>query len=228
MMNSKKFKKISVMFIMFIMLLNSGYSLTMSVNQNNNIQDFNSKDNLNSIVYSFAGSVNNEIILNNNTYYYDERIELSAVNQEFYLWFNNYIINNSITIMYFGSLVDDGNIYIEQMNLQERGNYYFKFENNKNNEPATIYISYDDNTFNAPMTLTTKQPMGFNSLMGGFVNSFLDIVYININIWKIVFYSLIFGVLLLFTVILFGGSFYIFKTIKKVNEQKGLMGLNKK
>lgn len=217
-------KKFNLMIILLLIVISSGYSVTLSSNQDTNIQDFNSKDNGNSFVNIFSGVEINEFIINNNTYYYNDRLEFQAVNEEFYVKVNNYEVDTNITFMFFGSLIENPVLNIQTFKMNEIGDYYFKFTPTTNNEPVTIYT---DITSNIGQTVViTKQPMGFNSLMGGFVKSFLDIVYININIWRIVFYSIIFGMLLLFTSILFGGSFYIFKKAKQIREQKGLIGGN--
>lgn len=212
-------------FIFFSVLLLSLFSanaLDLYVGQSENLVSYNGKSDGNTIINSIAGHVNNPYITpTNQTYYYDFDLELSGMNEEFYLIVENYFINQSLTIWYYGDLARDGTLYVQEVILNEDGRYLFKFKPDYANEGGHIYFGFEEDSFVGTMEYVEKKPEGFNALMGTFLGSFQEIIYINITLWQIMFYTLIFIITVAFIGSLFGGSFWLLNRAKQIRE-KGL------
>lgn len=211
-------------FIFLMMMLLSLFSvsaLDLYIDQSDNLIDYHSKSDGNTIINNVAGHINNIYETpTNQTYYYDFQLELSSMNEEFYLIIENYDINQTLTIFYHGDLARDGTLYVQEVTLNEAGQYYFKFVPDFNDEGGQIYLGFEEIEFVGTLEYVEKKPEGFNSLMSMFLGSFQEIILINITIWQIMFYSLIFMIAVTFIGALFGGSFWLLNKAKQIREKR--------
>jgi len=210
--------------ILTLCLIGSSFALDLETDQSDNLQDFYYQDSGNFQIKNAVGSVNNSYEIGNNTYYYDVDYEFTSVSEDFYLIIENYFENSTIQIMWRGDLTQDPTLYIQEFTMNEQGRYYFKFVPEYTEEPAKIYIDFGEPSYVGTIEYVEQKPQGFNSLMGGFVNAFLDVVSININMWRIAFYTLIFLILVAFAGLVFGASWYIHKQSQRIRESRGMLG----
>lgn len=209
------------MILSFIMIT-SCYGLILEVDQENNIYDYYNSENGNFGLMDLVGSVNTNKTFSNVTYDYDIKYEYTSINEDFFYVIENYYENETITFMYHGDLTRDSNLYIQEVNLNEVGQYYFKFSPSVSDEPASIYINVESNHV-FKIEYVELKPKGFNSLIGGFVGGFMDIVEINVSFWVILWYTILFIIITSFTIGIFVFGFWILKRAKTLRE-KGFNG----
>lgn len=213
--------------ILALCLTSSGFSLKIDLDQQDNIASFYLQESGNSIVRNVVGSESNKsvnsFIIDNTTYRYDINFEFSSITEDFYLILQNYVVNSTITIMYRGDLNLNPTLYVQDLVLNEQGRYYFKFSPDNVGEAGRVFIEFPT-TYVSTIEYIETKPEGFNSLIGGFVGGFIEIVNINVNLWRVAFYGVILIIMLSFVALLFGGSWYIFKMSKRVKDDKGFFG----
>lgn len=219
---NKIMKRLSITFILFIIMLSSGFSAMLDTSQSSNILDYKTHEKGNSFYYSFAGSINNPITFNNSntTYYFDIDWELDSVSEDFFIIIRNYIPNNNGTFIFHGDLNRDSTAYIQPFTMDEIGTYYFKFSPSVDDEPMRLYLDMGANSWVGVVTYQELKPASFNKIIGGFVEALLELVSLNILVWEVAFYIILFVISLVFVAVIFGSGFLIFRYAKKLKEQR--------
>lgn len=200
--------------------------ITFDYTQSSVITDYNTNNKGLSNEKFIVGSLNTYNIGNVTG---DYKFELRGLIQPVYLLINNDYENTTFDITY----INDNNIKInssgtiginQEFTMNEEGVYYFKITPSFEGESIDIMLNFTNSRV-IQVFLQEEQPQGFNSLMGGFVYSFLDIIEINISLWRIFFYTVIIVIMIGFVLLLFGGSFWIFKSTQKIKEDRGFLGI---
>lgn len=215
-------KKLSIIIMLLVLMLSSGYSAMLDTTQSSNILEYRTHDKGNSFYYSFAGSINEPITFtnSNNTYYYDIDWELDSVTEDFFIIIRNYFPNNNGTFIFHGDLTRNPNAYIQPFTMNETGTYYFKFSPSVEGEPMRVYLDIGALSWSGIVTYQELKPASFNKIIGGFVEALLELVSLNILVWQIAFYIILFIVSLAFVGVIFGLAFLGFSYAKKLKKQR--------
>lgn len=217
-------KKLLLFFMLMFVSLSSINAVTMSFSQNQNLYDIENTLTGNKLLSAHASSIDESFSIDNVTYNYDYVLEISDTNQDFYLTLENYYIGSNYTIMFRGDLVRDGTLYIQDLTLNEQGQYILKFIP-FNNEPVKVYIDLHSNggagTFD--IYYTEEKPKGFNALMVGFVDAFSNVFELNVKLWYLLYYIMIFVIVVSFMGALFGIASFIHKKTNEI-KRKGVHG----
>jgi len=223
MKNTNKNKlRIGILFTLFFLMLSSVSALNLDFNQNSNINDYKNEGTGNRVVYDLVGSVDDiiEIYDDNFTlissYNYDVEIEISDVVEDFYIVIPNNEINRTMTFMWQGDLTKDDTLYVQNVTFNQVGNYYFRFSPAYPNEPAHIYVNAVAPSYISTFFYSEEKPQGFSNLMGGFVSAFTDVIEINVQFWKVIFYGAILTITLLVLFMLIRIGFAFFEIAKKM------------
>lgn len=210
------------MYIFIVILcITSSFALSLETNQQSNLEDFYSKSSGNSIISSIAGSVNDVFGvggINGTNYSYDKTYEFTSTDEDFYLILQNYFDNETVSIMYRGDLNKDPTLYIQNVTLNEIGRYYFKFSPSYESEPARVFLEFGD-SYVGTIEYIEQKPNGFSSLIGVLVTSFQDLIDINISLWRLAFYSIIFLVMTTLVIGIFVGGFMLLRYSKNINKE---------
>lgn len=214
-------KKIITILVLLICMSSLVSAVSLEYEQTSVITDYNTNEVGASLQRVVVGS-SNSVTIGNKTG--DIKFELRGMSQPYYLLIDNGFINNTFNITYVNDdpikTGESGkNATTQELTMQELGMYYFKIEPSYEGESVDFILNFDDDR-TTQVFLQEQHPQGFNTLMAGFVNAFLDIVEINITMWRIAFYVLIFIILIGFVALVFGGSFYIFKVSQNVKDKK--------
>lgn len=218
-------KKIFAILLLIIMMSVSVNAITMDGDQEDVVTDYVNSDRGNIMIKTISGSISttqNDSLISGTNISYDEYWEFKSLENPFYIFFDSGYANETIYIHYRGDLTRDANLYSQEIKLNEKGAYIFKFSPEYKNEPAKIYMDLPDNV-NFVTEYSEEVPKGFNALIGGFVTSFQEVIDINIAIWEIIFYSLLTLIVLSIISALFGLAFMLFKYTKKVEEHGGFL-----
>jgi len=216
-------KKIFIFLFMFSLLflsMDTTNAINLNYDQSNVIYDYKiatlGMSNENIVV----GSLNNVNIGNQTG---DIKYELRGLTRPIYILIENGMENITLDITY----VNDDAVAIGEINnkiaisqeltMEETGTYYFKFEPSYDGENFDFIIDFPS-SYVGNLHLKEEQAKEFNSLISGFIDSFEEIVKINVTLWRLLFYTIIFLFTLSFIIGLFGGSFWILKQAKKIRE----------
>jgi len=225
--NTKKennvMKRLSILFTLLLFSILNVNALTMSFNQNENIFDFENAEKGNNVFSTHASNINTAFQnLNGTNFTYDYKLELSEINQEFYIALENFFVNSSYKIFFHGDLSKDDTLYVQDLVLNEQGTYILKFIPT-GIEAGQIFINLDENggsgVFGA--TYIEEKPKGFNDLIGGLVDTFSTVFDINVKLWFLLYYLIIFMLSIGFMSMLFGFASFIFKKAQDIKGNKG-------
>ena len=199
-------------------------ALSLLSDQTTNINSYSTSDKGNMLIKSVVGSYsithNQTIILGNTSYQYDYDIELSNINEDFYIIIENYFVNTTINMIWYGNLVNDPTANIQNFTLNEQGRYYFKFSPSFTDEAGRIYFNVENPIHIINLEYQEMKPAGFNSFMFGIITAFVDFINIQMSFWYLAYYVIIFILMLSIILGLFGLSFLIYKYTQKLKEKK--------
>lgn len=197
-------------------------SVTMTIDQEKNIFDLEKALTGNHLLQFVASNVDEVIPIDNanETYTYDYKLEISDSSETFYLGIENFFVNSTYYIQFRGDTTKDSTLYVQELTLNEQGQYFFKFEPSYDGEPVVVYIDLVANggagVFN--VAYIEEKPKGFNDLIGGFVDTFSQVFDLNVKLWYLLYYLIIIIITIGFISLIFGIAFYIFKQAKKVRQ----------
>lgn len=219
MVNIKKFMNIV---LIFTILLTSCYSVTLSIDQTRNLDDYTVIPKGNTYIDTVNGFINNSIEFNNGTlvYYYDYEYEFKSVNENFYIIIQSYTSNETVQVMYRGNLQLDGQFKVQPLQLNEVGAYYLKFEPDYENEPVVVYIDFPTD-YVGTVEFVEDKPQTFSILARQFTSWGEEIVNINVTIWRFIFYTFVLLLMLSIGLGLFGLSFLLIKYNEKLKRNQG-------
>ncbi len=196
------------------------FSAGLVYDQDSNIADLETGETGNVLREEIVGSTNKLISTGDgNTTPYDIQYELDAMKNPVYVTINNGFENSTYTLLWQDQTSNGTILNKQNFTMNEKGRYVFKFYPDETGETTSLYVDIVDDGGIAWITYQEQQPEGFNQVIGGLVNSFEDIIEINISIWYLVFYLLIFVALLTVVVGMFGFGFLILKHAKKMREK---------
>lgn len=207
--------------MMLMLSMFTVFGVDFNYEQAPNLIDYNTNNVGVSVQQIAVGSLNSYNIGNQTG---DVKYELRGSSEPIYLIIENGYANSTFEITYVNDdpILENSSstAYSQELTMTETGAYYFIFEPSYDGESFDFILDFaNDKVHN--VYLKEQQPQGFNSLMSGFVNAFLDIVEINITIWRVVFYTLIFIIMVAFVGLLFTGSLWMFKYSQKIRDRKG-------
>lgn len=230
--NKKDFnvmKKLNLFLIMVLFSVFSVNALIMSYDQNENIYGFENAEKGNN-VYNVGVSSTDTFFrsLNGTNYSYDYRMELSEMSQDFYLILENTHVNTTYLIFFHGDLSQDDTLYTQELILKEMGDYVLKFYPS-NIEAGSVFIDLQDENAVHPFSVTyvEEKPKGFNQLIGGLVDTFTEVFNINLKLWYLFYYVIIFSLVVSFIGVMFGFATFLFKKADEQNQRKGLFSNEK-
>lgn len=215
-LNFSNMKKIFIFILIMFTVLNSVNAVIINFDQDKNLIDFQNNELGNVLVGTITPAVNTTLSVSssNTTYVFDKKFEFESLNEDIYLILQNGYVNANITLMYRGDLTQNPTLFIQDLTLNEVGEYYFKVSPSTVNEPVVIYIDLPSDVVE-PVTLIYKlveeKPDSFNSIILKIIEPFVTIVEINITIWKIIFWTLILILAITLVVLIFYTAFYLFK-----------------
>lgn len=217
--------KIILLFIGMLLMMSGVSALTIQQGQDENLFDYTRAEKGNELSWITTSDVDDEVTLETNaTLDYDYSLELNEVNENFYLIIDNFYAGETYTISYSADLRENNIIYTFNATLEETGKYYYKFSPSGSKEDAIIYVDVNYPGNESPKVLSfsyhEEKPKGFNDLMSGFVFAFEEIIELNISLWKIVFYVIMFVIFALFTFGIFGIAFTIIKYRDQIKKKK--------
>lgn len=209
-----------VLFMVMCMVPVTVFSAGLVYDQDSNIADLETGETGNVLREELQGNINKLISTGvNQTTPYDIQYELDAMKNPVYVTINNGF-ENSTYILLWQDQTSNGTILNKQnFTMNEKGRYVFKFYPDKTGETTSLYVDIVDEKGIAWVTYQEQQPEGFNQVIGGLVGSFEDIIEINISIWYIVFYLLIFVALLTVVAGMFGFGFLILQHARKMRDK---------
>lgn len=212
--------KFMVLIMMICMVPVSVFSAGLVYDQDSNIADLETGETGNVIREELQGNINKLISTGvNQSTPYDIQYELDAMKNPVYVTINNGFKNSTYTLLWQDQTSNGTILNKQNFTMNEKGRYVFKFVPDAIGETTSLYVDIVDDKGIAWVTYQEQQPEGFNQVIGGLVGSFEDIIEINISIWYIVFYLLIFVALLTVVAGMFGFGFLILQHARKMREK---------
>lgn len=230
MATNKIFRGFAIFFLAITLMFFQVNALTIQQGQNDNLFDYN-KALKGNYLSDFYNADNNEVqnLEGGGNLTYDYRLSLSQVTQPFYIIIDNLEVNSTYTISYSNNLAQSQDINTFNTTLLEEGKYYYKFTPSTNGEESIIYIDnlQDGNGTSSPDTFfigyQEEKPQGFSYIIQNFVDFFVEVLEINLNIWKLLFYTIIFVLSTALVLFIFSLAFIIFgyaRDMKKKEKPK--------
>lgn len=222
-------KFITSFFILFI-FISSASAVTMTIDQDKNLFDLENALTGNHILQFVASNVDETISVDNatQTYTYDYKLEISDASENFYLGIENFYDNSTYYVQFRGDTTKDSTLYVQELTLNEQGQYFFKFEPSYDGEPVVIYIdlvaSGGAGVFN--VAYLEEKPKGFNNLIGGFVDTFSQVFDINVKLWYLLYYLIIIILTIGFISIIFGIATFLFGKAKEIRKGESFFDMS--
>ncbi len=199
--------------LMLIFLFVFGVSSVMGgdflFNQDNVINNYENADKTTILTYNIVGSRSESINppqLGNTTG--DLKIEFSEFKNDVYFIIENFQENVSLNITW---LFTGSQITTQELTLQEVGTYYFQIKPTFSQEGGSVLfnIPYENNEILRLFVQTTGLE-GRTSLFTPLINGVVDLILINVGIWKIAYYLFIVVIIVggLFGIVLLAYRFY--------------------
>ena len=184
------------------------------------INDYNTDNLGNMQLLDFAGSVNNILELGANNYSYDVDFEFAQLNRDMYFLIENYIVNNTIDVIYHFDLGETTEFIAQELTMEELGTYYFKFENSYEKEPLRVYIGFNNDSFVGTMKIHSSEKTGLTDTMETFVGYVSELININIMFWRIIYYLFIFVIIIVALGMVVGSVFKLIEWSEKLSKKK--------
>lgn len=214
------FKNFGMLLFVSLFFMMSANALTIQQGQTANLYDYNSalKGNLVSEVYT--SGVNEQFNVENISRFYDVQMNFDSVSQPFYIVIDNLVAGTTYEITYSNNLNVGNIVNTFNTTLEEEGKYYYKFTPSNVGEEAVIYIENTYNVSGQPpqvffLGYQEEKPQGFSYVIGSFVNFFVDVLEINLSLWQILFYLVVFIISTTLVFFLFGVAFLVFDYTQK-------------
>lgn len=208
---------------MVFMMFASVNALSFETDQTSNINDYQSADKGNIIIDNVAGNINLVLSTINATINrtYDKSWEFPSMTEDFYIIVNNYVPNTSGVIMFRGDLTKNPTLFVQNITFNQQGRYFFKFSPDYANEVGEVYLDIIPTGGASFVTAEyiEEKPKGFNSIISVFATGLSEIITININLWKVLYYTVIFILSLGGALIIFGLAFLMFKYTEKLKRK---------
>ena len=207
-----------------LVAINGIFAVSFEYRQQRVIADTMTKDLGNVILYDqVQGDRNLIYFAPENNYTYDLRIDVTNFNEPIYIKFNNPTNEDVESITWARALLDTlsfwndptelenhtkfeifyldtigfGNTQLrfQEFFLLEEGDYYFKLSPTGQNQHMTFFLNFEDD-IDTNVYLINQKPTGFNNYIYSFINSLNGLIELNINIWKLVYYTFIVGIII--------------------------------
>jgi len=212
-------KKIFMCVILALFLISSAFSVRVELDQVESFQQYSTVDKGNRLLPNIiVGNTNTVLSVINATqnFTYDFQLEIGEAYEPFFYIIDSGVDNKSIQLMWYGDLTRDPSLYIQNITLNEYGQYYFRVEPSYESEPITIMVNLIDDTYIVQSYYVEEKPKGFNALMTPLVEGFGEVIGFFINFWAVAFYTVIFVLSAGFILTIFGLAFLVFSYAKKL------------
>lgn len=227
--NNNFMKKILSLIMLSFLLMLSVNGATIIYNQDEVIEDFENYQYNTKISDIVLGSNDNEVI---GTQIGDYKLELKDITNDVYLIFGNNYLNNSINLTWFNTNGNETIATTQEVILNEIGDYYFKIQRNYNNDNTDILI--DTNYLQVANIYVVFAEREYvedseTNIFSTLVVYVIELLIINITIWKVGFYLGlgVIGIGSIVLLVLWAYRFYtwaqsqdIFNTKQKSNTRK--------
>lgn len=213
--------RVFTILLFFVAISSSVYSLSASFDQDENTADFYTQQHGNTIFEVIPGSVDDVLFVDNgsSTLNYDYRLEITDSNEPFFIGIENFDERSNYTIAWKGDVSVDPTLYIRNVTMNEQGTYLFKFTPSSVDGESVVYIDLHEPGNIVYLEYTEQKPQGASSLIAGFVNAFVEVVEVNVQFWKVMFYGSIFLIVVLVLFGLIRISFELFSIAKKMRNE---------
>ncbi len=208
---NKGLKSIIGIFIVMLFMISFVSAGTINFNQNEVINNYE-QIKIGAIMNDhIVGNDNSETLVNKTG---DYKIEFSALDTAQYIILNNVEINTTINISW--KFKDNDVTTTQELTFEEVGEYYFEISPTYDGESASILFNTDPSSiFLVYFVMTSDNEL--KSLFSPFITGVVDLIKINLNIWKLFYYLLIGAIM--FSVII-GGVLMLVKVYKLISQNK--------
>lgn len=160
--------------------------------------------------------------VSNDTIYYDVNFEVILSDDMFFVY-DNANEGDIITISYNfdNKELSPGiiEVFTTSINFTESGNFVFAFEPDFEGERLELWIDYPNSVQTIETFKFTRQ-RGIGDVTNTFVTSMTDLVEINIGIWKIMFFSLLVGIVIMVIGVVGAFIFEVIDWAEKFREKR--------
>ena len=194
--NFNMIKKIFSLFILSLMFMTFANAGNFISNQNEAGTIATNSDKANTFQYTISATDNDNITINNFTFSYDVRADLVLTDSMFF----TYDVNNiNETLKIYTQWGNEGDFTIQEyeVTFDSLGTSYFAFTPEFEGEQLLLYIDYPDSdgvfieNFNF-----ARVEAGLYTIVLGLVNIIIELLEINIGIWKIMYYLFLLSILI--------------------------------
>jgi len=197
--NNKIINKILTYFMLMVFMLSGVSAVSLNVDQDYTGNRYINSDVAMITTQSIFGSDNLSYSFNNVSFVYDTRNFISYLDTEYFVSYNNDVVNSSLEIL-VTSTPEHGetitNTYV--ISMDEVGRYHFLINPSYSGENIRLEVNAP-NDYVGELTFTTtknKYVENIDTITGVFVGAMKDLIDINIGFWKMFYYIFIIGVVI--------------------------------
>lgn len=202
---NKSMGKILLFFTVLTYLMFSSFAGTVIYNQDTSIANFEEEDIGTQLFYTIVGSDNSKTLGNRTG---DLKLEFNNLYSDVYLIIDNPSVNTTLNISWLFSGATA--IITQELTMSEIGEYYFQVKNHYDGESGSILLEMENPSV-APLYVQTTQDVKSTSIFTPLIAGVVELITINLTLWRVMFYLFI----TLVTIIAIGSLFYIgFRLIK--------------
>lgn len=209
--------KFSLIFIMLMYLMVSAFAGTVIYDQDTSISNFEEEDIGTQLFYTVVGSDNSKTLGNRTG---DLKLEFNNLYSDVYLIVTNPTINTTINISWLFSGATG--ITTQELIMEEVGEYYFQVKNHYDGESGSILLEMENPSV-VQLYVQTTQDIKETSIFTALINGVVELITINLTLWRILFYLFITMV----TILAIGSLFYIGYRIIKYSRTLNKDGFRK-
>lgn len=133
-------------------------------------------------------NINSSLLSGNQTY--DIYYEYSELHNSMYYIIDNGIANSTVTMIWNFRKSQTETRYTQNFTMTELGKYVFKIENNVDSENLQLFIDFPD-TWTGYIYEQQEIKQGLPDIISKFASGAVDLITINLTLWKLGFYVII-------------------------------------
>lgn len=123
---------------------------------------------------------------------YDIYYEYNELHNDMYYVIDNGIVGSNVTLIWNFDKSQTQTRYTQIFTLNELGKYVFKIDNNIDGETLQLFMDFPD-TWTGYVYEQQEIEQGLPDVINKFSNSAMDLIGINLTLWKLGFYVIIFA-----------------------------------
>lgn len=156
------------------------------------------------------------IVAGGEVFFYDTKLEYDQLNNPVFLYFETFEPGEQLTFVW----VYSGVSRMQNVTLNEAGNYFFRFSPDELREQTTLYIDLIDPVGAIALRTQEQKNLGPSSFIKNTVNFIEELMLIVVSFWRLLYYLFIFVVVIGSLAVFVGLAFKVLEWAEKFREKR--------